>query len=66
MILRKLADRGISVVVISSEINEILGISDRVLIMREGRIVNTMARSEMTEEKIGYYATVGSEEGELA
>ena len=66
VILRKLADRGISVVVISSEINEILGISDRVLIMREGRIVNTMARSEMTEEKIGYYATVGSEEGELA
>lgn len=66
VILRKLADSGISIVVISSEINEILGISDRVLVMREGRIVNILTRSEMTEEKIGYYATVSSEEGESA
>jgi ABC-type sugar transport system ATPase subunit len=54
--IQKLADSGAAVVVISSYLPEILGISDRVLVARQGRIVEEMAIEEATEEKIMYAA----------
>ncbi|MBN9887147.1 sugar ABC transporter ATP-binding protein [Pelagibaca abyssi] len=54
--IRELADRGMAVIVISSYLPEILSISDRVLVARGGRIVEEMASSEATEEKIMYAA----------
>ena len=46
----RLAHEGLCVLLISSEIPEIMGMSDRILVMREGRIVGDAARGEATEE----------------
>lgn len=47
-----LAKNGISVIFISSELPEVIGISDRILVMREGMISGQVMRGEATEEKI--------------
>jgi len=44
---------------ISSELPEILGLSDRILVMSEGRIVAELEHAEASEEKIIEYATLG-------
>jgi ABC-type sugar transport system ATPase subunit len=51
-IIRNLAEQGIGVVVVSSELPEVLGICDRIVVMRQGRIVASLPRSEGTEESI--------------
>lgn len=62
-ILRKLADTGIAVVVISSELIEVLSISDRILVMKDGMISGELKNSEASEESIIAYAA-GSNEKE--
>ena len=47
-----LAERGLAVVMISSELPEILGMSDRIAVMREGRIAGVLTREESTQERI--------------
>ena len=47
-----LATEGLTILLISSELPEILGMSDRVLVMREGRLVGEFARSEATQERV--------------
>lgn len=47
------ADRGLAILMISSELPEILGMSDRILVMRSGQIVAEFSREEATQEKIG-------------
>jgi ribose transport system ATP-binding protein len=49
-ILRRLADQGVGVVVISSELPEIIGLCDRALVIREGRVAGEMRSDEMSEE----------------
>ncbi len=51
-IINQLADEGKCVMMISSELPEILGICDRIYIMNEGRIVGEMTKDEATQEKI--------------
>ena len=51
-IINRLAEQGKSVVVISSEMPELLGISDRIYVMNEGRFVAEMPAKEATQEKI--------------
>lgn len=63
-ILRELANKGYSIIMISSEMNEILGVTDRTLVVRDGRIVGRLKTSETTEEQIGYYATMGKTGGD--
>ncbi|MBZ5752431.1 sugar ABC transporter ATP-binding protein [Metabacillus rhizolycopersici] len=58
-IVSKLADEGLAVLVISSELPEVLGISDRILVMCEGRLTGELSREEATQEKIMYLATRG-------
>ena len=58
-IINELVERGVGVIVISSEMNEILGICDRVLVMHEGRFTGEIKIQEATQEKIMYYATGG-------
>ncbi|MTI58397.1 MAG: sugar ABC transporter ATP-binding protein [Firmicutes bacterium] len=55
--LRELSENGHGIVVISSELPEILGISDRILIMHQGEIVGELPAEEATEEKIMMYAS---------
>ena len=47
-----LARQGLAVLLISSELPEILGMSDRILVMRDGRLVGEVPRAEATEERL--------------
>jgi ribose transport system ATP-binding protein len=51
-LLRGLADSGVGVIIISSELPEILGMSDRILVMHEGAIAAEYSAADATEEKI--------------
>ena len=51
-IIAGLADRGVAIIVISSELPEILRLCDRVLVMHEGRVTAELPRSEVTEESV--------------
>ncbi|MDD5432078.1 MAG: xylose ABC transporter ATP-binding protein [Candidatus Omnitrophica bacterium] len=59
-IINELVDKGVGVIVISSDLPEVLGISDRVLIMHEGRFSGELMIEEATQEKIMFFATGGS------
>ena len=56
-LMEKLASEGQAVVFVSSEMEEILGMSDRVLVMHEGRLTGELQRDELTEEAIMQLAT---------
>ena len=51
-ILRELAGQGVGVIVISSELPEIIGLCDRALVIRDGRLAGELASNEMTEEAL--------------
>ena len=53
LITQLAAERGLAILMISSELPEILGMSDRVLVMRGGRIVDEFTRAEATPEAVG-------------
>ncbi len=55
-LINRLADDGKAVVVISSYLPEIMAISDRILVVRQGKVVEEFSASEATEEKIMYAA----------
>jgi len=55
----RLAREGMGILLISSELPEILALSDRVLVMRSGRISGSLTREEATSESIMSYATTG-------
>lgn len=55
-IINDLVASGAAVIVISSELPEILGICDRILVLRDGRITAEMERAEATQEKIMSYS----------
>ncbi len=56
-ILRDLANEGVGIVVISSELPELIGVCDRVLVIHEGRISGEVAADQMTEENIMHLAS---------
>ncbi len=51
-LMGELAGRGLAILLISSELPEILGMSDRVVVMHGGAIVGTMSRGEATQERV--------------
>ncbi len=51
-IMGELAQQGYAIIMISSEMPEILGMSDRIIVMREGRVTGELSRQEATQEKI--------------
>jgi len=58
-LMNDLVAQGAAILMISSELPEILGMSDRILVMHEGRIVGELSREEATQEKIMHLATGG-------
>jgi ribose transport system ATP-binding protein len=56
-LLADLATRGVAILMVSSELPEILGMCDRVVVMREGRITAVLPRAEASEERIMQHAT---------
>jgi ABC-type sugar transport system ATPase subunit len=56
-IMNDLVKRGVSIVMISSELPEVINMSDRVVVMRGGRVIECLPREGLTQEKIMYHAT---------
>jgi rhamnose transport system ATP-binding protein len=55
--LSQLAQEGMAIIMISSDLPEVIGMADRVLVMHEGKLTAEIARSEATEETIMFAAT---------
>ena len=58
-LMETLAEEGVAVLFVSSEMEEILGMSDRVLVMHEGRISGELSREQLSEEAVMHLATGG-------
>ena len=58
-IINELSERGVAIVMISSELPEIIGMADRVLVMHEGKLMADIPKEEMTQERIMHFATGG-------
>ena len=56
-LMRELARQGVSIIAISSEMEEVLGISDRLAVMHEGKITGTLERPQFSEEAVMRLAT---------
>ncbi|WP_030913087.1 sugar ABC transporter ATP-binding protein [Streptosporangium amethystogenes] len=55
-LIRELAEEGKAIVMVSSDLPEVIGMSDRVVVMRRGRIVAELSRSQISEEAIVHHA----------
>lgn len=58
-LMNELAKNGVAIIMISSELPEVLGMSDRIVVMHEGRLTGELSREEATQEKIMHLATGG-------
>jgi D-xylose transport system ATP-binding protein len=56
-LMNELAERGVSIIMISSELEEVLGMSDRIMVMHEGRSTRTLDIAEANQERIMALAT---------
>jgi ABC-type sugar transport system ATPase subunit len=56
-IMNELVQEGVAIIMISSELPEVVNMSDRVVVMSNGRITGCLSREGLTQEKIMYYAT---------
>lgn len=60
-LINDLAEQGIAVILISSELPEIIGMSDRIYVMHEGKVKTMLAGDQATEQQILSYATGGDQ-----
>ena len=51
-LMRRLADRGVAVLMISSDMEEVIGVSDRIAVMHEGSISGILEREEFSQENV--------------
>ena len=58
-LMRRLAESGVAIVMISSDMEEVINVSDRVAVMHEGRVTGVLTREETTEENIMRLAVGG-------
>lgn len=58
-LMNELAARGVAIIMVSSDLPEVLGVSDRIIVVHEGNIVGELNKAEATEEKIMSLATGG-------
>jgi ABC-type sugar transport system ATPase subunit len=56
-LLNKLAEEGMSIIVVSSDLPEVLAVSDRVIVLKEGHITGVLPRAEATQERVMLAAT---------
>lgn len=63
-LINQLVREGVAVIMISSELPEVLGMSDRILVMAEGKIVGEFSHDEASQEKIMACATGGAKNGQ--
>lgn len=58
-LMNELTANGVSIIMVSSELPEVIGMSDRILVIHEGKIAGELMHDEATQEKIMSYATGG-------
>jgi D-xylose transport system ATP-binding protein len=63
-LLNRLAEQGVAIIMISSELSEVLGMSDRILVMNDGTIVSEFTRANASREAIMEFATGARRAGE--
>lgn len=63
-LIRNIANSGISVILISSEMPEIIGLSDRIEVMKNGELVGELTRQQATEQTLINYAMAGKRQEE--
>ncbi len=51
-LMRGLADRGVAIVMISSDMEEVIGVSDRIAVMHEGRVSGVLERADFSEYNV--------------
>jgi ABC-type sugar transport system ATPase subunit len=56
-LINELCARGVAILMISSELPELLGMSDRILVMRDGRITGELQRTDASAERVMALAT---------
>src|SRR5439155_17584711 len=59
-VIRRLDDQGVGVLLVSSEVPEVLGLADRVLVMREGRVIHEAGAEELAEDTVLDLVMAGS------
>lgn len=59
-LVRKIADNGKSIILISSELPELLSVSDRILVLKDGRVAKSLNRSEIPNEEFLQLAIQGA------
>lgn len=57
-LMNELAERGVPIIMVSSDLPEVLGVSDRIAVMHEGKITGILDKKEASQEKIMQLATV--------
>ena len=57
LLMNQLKKQGVGVLFVSSELPEVMGISDRIIVMCDGRITGELSPDEATEDRILQYAT---------
>jgi ribose transport system ATP-binding protein len=63
-LMDRLAGQGVAILMISSDLEEVLGMSDRVLVLHEGRLAGELTRAGLTEEAVMHLATGGNSNSE--
>ncbi|MGT2933060.1 sugar ABC transporter ATP-binding protein [Streptococcus catagoni] len=58
-LMNELADRGVPIIMVSSDLPEVLGVSDRIIVMHEGKIAGQLERHQASQESIMHLATGG-------
>ena len=61
-LLGQMLEQGMAIVLVTSEMMEVLGLADRVLVMHERRVVGELSRDEATEERIAFLSAGGEEQ----
>jgi ribose transport system ATP-binding protein len=61
-LMEQLAEQGVAILFVSSEMEEIIGMSDRTLVMHEGRLTGELRRDELSEEAVMHLATGAARE----
>ena len=56
-IINEMVERGISIIMISSEMEELIGMSDRIVVLHEGRITGELEKKDFDQQKILEYAS---------
>jgi ribose transport system ATP-binding protein len=61
-LMRELADRGVAILMISSDMEEVLGVSDRIAVMHEGRLMGVLEREQFSEKAVMRWAVGKAQE----